>query len=84
MPAGDDWLGLVQGFLQAGASKVLASLWALEDPATAQLMERFYRSLKSGNSEEASLAAAQRATLRDPKTAPICENWSALGRRGRG
>jgi len=69
VPAGDDWVGLVQGFLQAGASKVLASLWAVEDRATAQLMERFYRSLKSGDSEEASLAASQRAALRDPQTA---------------
>ena len=31
VPAGDDWVGLVQSFLQAGAGAVLASLWRVED-----------------------------------------------------
>ncbi|MGH7469744.1 MAG: CHAT domain-containing protein [Longimicrobiales bacterium] len=69
VPPGDDWVGLVQGFFQAGATRILASLWAVEDRATAQLMEQFYRRLRSGDSEEAALAVAQRAALRNPKTA---------------
>jgi CHAT domain-containing protein len=66
VPAGDDWVGLTQAFLQAGAGGVLASLWRVEDRATARLMELFYRGLASGESEAAALAAAQLAMLREP------------------
>jgi CHAT domain-containing protein/Tfp pilus assembly protein PilF len=65
VPAGDDWVGLVQAFLYAGASGVLASLWPVEDRATAQLMRHFYRSLEKGRSEATAIAEAQRAMLRD-------------------
>jgi CHAT domain-containing protein len=66
VPPGDDWVGLVQGFLYAGASNVLATLWPVADVATARLMERFYRELATGRSVAEALALAQRAALRDP------------------
>jgi CHAT domain-containing protein len=66
VPPGDDWVGLTQAFLQAGAGEVLASLWRVEDRATARLMELFYRGLASGESEAAALAGAQRTMLREP------------------
>lgn len=69
VPPGDDWVGLVQGFLYAGAANVLATLWSVEDRATATLMSSFYRELNSGRSESEALAAAQRASLRNPRTA---------------
>jgi len=69
VPPGDDWVGLVEGFLYAGAANVLATLWPVEDRATARLMSSFYRELASGRSESAALAEAQRAALKDPRTA---------------
>src|SRR5207245_6682039 len=39
VPPGDDWVGLVQGFLFSGASNVLATLWLVQDLASAPLME---------------------------------------------
>jgi CHAT domain-containing protein/predicted negative regulator of RcsB-dependent stress response len=69
VPAGDDWVGLMQGFVQAGAGGVLASLWRVDDPATAELMQRFYRHLRSGETEAAALASAQRELLRASRTA---------------
>jgi len=69
VPPGDDWVGLVQGFLYAGASNVLATLWPVADVATARLMERFYRELAAGQPEAEALALAQRAALRNPSTA---------------
>ncbi|MEP6508313.1 MAG: CHAT domain-containing protein, partial [Gemmatimonadales bacterium] len=42
VPAGDDWVGLVQAFLQSGARGVVASLWPVEDRATGELMEQFH------------------------------------------
>ena len=69
VPPGDDWVGLVQGFLYAGASNVLATLWPVADVATARLMERFYSELAAGRPEAEALALAQRAAARGPGTA---------------
>jgi CHAT domain-containing protein/tetratricopeptide (TPR) repeat protein len=69
VPAGDDWVGLMHGFLQAGAGGVLASLWRVEDRATAELMQRFYRHLRAGAPEATALARAQRELLGDAPTA---------------
>lgn len=69
VPAGDDWVGLMQAFIQAGAANVMGTLWRVDDRATAGFMTAFYRSLRSGKSESASLAAAQRLAIRDAKTA---------------
>jgi CHAT domain-containing protein len=69
VPAGDDWVGLAQAFLFSGASNVLATLWPVQDVATARLMERFYLELAAGRPEAEALAEAQRASGRDPRTA---------------
>ncbi|HXF66383.1 MAG TPA: CHAT domain-containing protein [Burkholderiales bacterium] len=59
--SGDDVVGLTRGFLYAGAATVVASLWKVEDRATAALMTRFYEELAAGDKREA-LRAAQLAT----------------------
>jgi CHAT domain-containing protein len=69
VPAGDDWVGLVHAFLAAGAGEVLASLWPVEDRATARLMSTFYRAIARGSSAADALSAAQRAALSDAATA---------------
>jgi len=69
VPAGDDWVGLVQAFLFAGASNVMATLWPVQDLAAADVMTRFYTALAAGQPEAEALALAQRATLRNPATA---------------
>ena len=69
VPAGDDWVGLVQAFLYAGAGTVMASLWPVEDRATADLMSRFYKNLNSGAGEAEALAEAQQQALRNRTTA---------------
>ena len=69
VPAGDDWVGLVRAFLGIGAANVIATLWPVEDRATAKLMDLLYRRLRSDNEEVAALSAAQRQALRHPATA---------------
>jgi CHAT domain-containing protein len=69
VPAGDDWVGLVEGFLYAGATHVMATLWPVEDRATADLMTEFYTELAAGRLEAEALAGAQRQALRNPATA---------------
>jgi CHAT domain-containing protein len=69
VPAGDDWVGLSRAFLNAGASQVVATLWPVEDRATAELMTRFYERFTAGTDATGALAAAQRAMLAAPATA---------------
>ena len=55
---GDDVVGLTRGFLYAGSRSIVASLWKVDDEATAYLMTRFYQSLK-GTSKREALRLAQ-------------------------
>jgi CHAT domain-containing protein len=57
---GEGLIGLTRGFMYAGAPRVLASLWPVDDLATAELMKRFYRGLLKDNARPAAaLRAAQ-------------------------
>ena len=57
---GEGLVGLTRGFMYAGAKRVVASLWSVEDRATAELMKRFYRRmLVEGLKPAAALRAAQ-------------------------
>jgi len=68
VPAGDDWVGLNRAFLQAGARRVMATLWSVEDWSTASFMERFYREYSASDDAVHALATAQRAALSAPAT----------------
>ncbi len=59
---GDDLVGLTRGFLYAGSSNVVASLWQVDDLATADLMRSFYTKLKTGMSKKLALRQAQMDT----------------------
>jgi CHAT domain-containing protein len=58
--------------MYAGARGVVASLWQVDDTATAALMTRFYRHVLTGRQRPAAaLRAAQRELAADPRwTAP--------------
>jgi CHAT domain-containing protein len=57
---GEGLVGLTRGFMYAGAARVVASLWKVEDEATAELMKRFYESLlERGRRPAAALREAQ-------------------------
>lgn len=57
---GEGLIGLTRGFMHAGASSVVASLWKVDDEATAELMKRFYANmLQRGMTPAAALRAAQ-------------------------
>jgi CHAT domain-containing protein/Tfp pilus assembly protein PilF len=57
--AGDEVIGLTRAFLYAGTPTVIASLWNVEDKATALLMQQFYTHLRSGMSKGEALQKAQ-------------------------
>jgi CHAT domain-containing protein len=57
---GEGLVGLTRGFMYAGASRVAASLWSIDDAATAELMSRFYKAmLRDGLSPPAALRKSQ-------------------------
>jgi len=57
---GEGLVGITRGFMYAGSKSVLASLWKVDDRATAELMSRFYRKmLKDGEPPAAALRAAK-------------------------
>jgi CHAT domain-containing protein len=59
---GEGLLGLTRGFMYAGAAGVVASLWKVDDEATAELMRHFYAALfRRGLPPAAALRAAQLA-----------------------
>lgn len=57
---GEGLLGLTRGFMYAGATRVIASLWNADDVSTKELMEKFYRAMeREGMRPAAALRAAQ-------------------------
>jgi CHAT domain-containing protein len=65
---GEGLIGLTSGFMYAGASSVAASLWKVDDQATAELMEHFYANMLEKNMRPAeALRLAQNTLRKDPR-----------------
>lgn len=76
---GEGIIGLTRAFQYAGARSVLASLWKVEDAATADLMQAFYRHLRAGQAKDEALRAAQIEMIRNPlRKAAAPYFWAAL------
>ena len=57
---GEGLVGVVRGFMYAGAKRVVASLWKVDDEATLELMRVFYREmLREGRAPAEALRQAQ-------------------------
>eukprot|EP00960_Hanusia_phi_P066769 766469-Hanusia_phi.AAC.5 len=55
---GEGVIGIARGFLAAGASATLVSLWSIEDSSTRQLMDRLYTNLEEGRTLAEALRLA--------------------------
>jgi CHAT domain-containing protein len=65
---GDEQLGLGRAFLAAGVSSLVMSSWPVEDVATSEMMQSFYRRLFMGESKVQALRSAQCTLLTQENT----------------
>ena len=74
--AGDEGLrGLVAPLIEAGARGVAATLWAVDDQAQRQLMQRFYQRLARGETTAAALRGAKLDALR---SGAVPRDWASM------
>jgi CHAT domain-containing protein len=79
---GEGLIGLTRGFMFAGASRVVSSVWNVDDRSSSLLMSRFYTEMLTRRlSPAAALRAAQLALLRDPRWSSP-HYWAAFGLQG--
>jgi CHAT domain-containing protein/Tfp pilus assembly protein PilF len=66
---GEGFVGLARAFMYAGAARVVASLWKVDDAATAELMTRFYEGMLGPRrlTPAAALREAQTAVKRQKR-----------------
>ncbi len=79
---GEGLIGLTRGFMYAGSPRVVASLWKVDDVATAELMKIFYQKmLKEKMRPAAALRAAKIAMMKQKRwAAPYY--WAAFELQG--
>jgi CHAT domain-containing protein len=60
---GDELVGLIRGFLYAGARSIVATLWEIEDESAARFSTALYAGLRGGDGAVDKAAAVRRAML---------------------
>jgi CHAT domain-containing protein len=79
---GEGLVGLTSGFMYAGATRVVASLWNVDDAATSELMGRFYKGiLKDGLQPAAALQRTQ-IEMRKQKRWRAPHHWAGFVLQG--
>ena len=68
-------VGIARAFLGAGARSVLVSLWAIDDEATMEFMEFFYRQLVNGRSASEALNEAMKS-MRESDRFSAVKYWA--------
>ncbi len=80
---GEGVIGLTRGFMYAGASRVIATLWKVDDAATAALMGHFYRGLLQENlTPSAALRQAKMKIMRQNQRWRSPYFWAAFVLQG--
>jgi CHAT domain-containing protein len=61
--SGEGLVGFAWAFLRAGASRVIAGLWDVDDRSTAELMDSLYARMAAGDTAPRALRAAKLSLL---------------------
>lgn len=75
---GEGLVGFAWAFLGSGAENVVASLWAVDDASTPQLMDQMYRQLQLGRPPGEALREAKLALLRSGTALQKPYFWGAF------
>jgi CHAT domain-containing protein/Tfp pilus assembly protein PilF len=75
---GEGLIGLTRGFMYAGATRVVASLWKIDDLATAELMARFYREMEQQKMRPAAALRAAQVSMWKQKRWRSPYYWAAF------
>ena len=79
---GEGLIGLTRGFMYAGAPRVVASLWKVDDAATAELMKRFYQGMLKDNLRPAEALRAAKIEMWGQKRWSAPFYWAAFELQG--
>jgi CHAT domain-containing protein len=79
---GEGLVGIVRGFMYAGAARVVASLWKVDDEATSELMKRFYRHMLQENLPAAAALRAAQVEMWQQKQWQSPYYWAAFALQG--
>jgi CHAT domain-containing protein len=79
---GEGLIGLTRGFMFAGASSVVSSLWKVDDEATAELMKHFYANMLQKKMRPAEALRAAQNTLRQVPHWQSPHFWAAFTLQG--
>jgi CHAT domain-containing protein len=74
--SGEGLIGFSWAFLRAGARRVVAGLWDVDDRSTADLMSRMYESLAAGEPPARALRLAKLALLQQGGASARPYNWA--------
>jgi CHAT domain-containing protein len=79
---GEGLVGLTRGFMYAGSKGVIASLWKVDDRATAELMGYFYKALLKDKLPPAAALRSAKETLRRQPAWHAPYYWAAFVLQG--
>ena len=75
---GEGFVGLTRGFMYAGAKAVVASLWRVEDAATAEFMRHFYDAMIHKNLRPAAALRYAKLKIADDRRWKKPYYWAAF------
>ena len=79
---GEGLVGMTRGFMYAGAPRVIASLWQIDDRASAEFMKRFYQGLLREKLRPAAALRAAQVSMQNDKRWHSPHYWAAFTLQG--
>ncbi len=79
---GEGLLGLTRGFMYAGAPRVVATLWQVDDRAASELMKRFYQKMLGEGLRPAAALRAAQVSMQSDKRWRDPHYWAAFTLQG--
>ncbi|HYK22706.1 MAG TPA: CHAT domain-containing protein, partial [Pyrinomonadaceae bacterium] len=79
---GEGLVGLTRGFMYAGAPRVVASLWQIDDRASAEFMKRFYQAMLVQKLRPAAALRAAQVSMQNDKRWSQPHYWAAFTLQG--